>query len=191
MSLRDECMYLARQVLWKQGGTSSDVVETLAEKFLGIAEAYQQFVREERESDIVIEHAVRYLADTHAIPPMGTDTSWFVTAMEVVMQLAVPNKGMTQESAALLPCLQQGIASALASAPVSREEMRIEDEDADQLKRFEEAGCEWGLVSELLDLVERLHHGDVIDEAGWRLMRNAAIAAPLTRRARRDAGMDG
>ena len=190
MSLRDECMYLARQVLWKQGGNSSDVVETLAAKFLGIAEDYQQFVRQERESDDVIAYAVRYVADTHAIPPMGTDTSWFLTAMEVLMQLAVPNKGMTQESAELLHCLQQGIASALASAPTSRQEMRIDDEDAEQLKRLEAAGCEWGLVSDLLDLLEKLQHGDMIDEDGRRLMRNAAMAAPLTRHARREAGME-
>jgi hypothetical protein len=191
VNLEDECRYLARQVLWKQGGSSSDVVETLAARFLGFAKEYEQYVREERESDDVIAHAVRYLADTHAIPPMGTDTGWFVTAMEVLMELAVPNKSITPEAAAVLPCLQQGIGQAIARAPITRDEMRIEDEDAEQLKRLEDAGCEWGLVSDLLDLLEKLQHGDMIDEGGRRLLRNAAMAAPLTRRARLDGGMDG
>lgn len=190
MKLRDECLYLARQVLWGQGGGSSDVVETLGEKFLAIAQEHEQHVRENRETDEVIAQAVRYLADTHAIPPMGTDTAWFATAMEVLMSLAVPDSHVTEEAAAVLPRLQEGIEEAIALAPTSREEMRIEDSDASQIATFQEVGCEWGLVSSLLDVVERMYHGDPMTDEERRLIRNAAMSAALTRNARQDAGLN-
>lgn len=190
MTLRDECMYLAKQVLWNQGGGSSDVVETLGERFLAIAKEHEQYVRENRETDDVIAHAVRYLADVHAIPPMGTDTSWFSTAMEVLMQLAVPNAGVGEEAVKVLPRLQEGIGQAIATAPTSREEMRIEDEDASVIKSFTEAGVQWGLVSELLDVVEKIHHGDPMSDEERRMLRNAAMSAALTRKARQDEGLD-
>lgn len=190
MDLRTECMYLARQLLWNQGGCSSDVVETLGERFLAIAREHEEHVRQNRERDQVIAQAVRYLADMHAIPPMGTDTAWFATAMEVLMQLAVPNGRVSVDAAEVLPSLQEGIAQAIGRAPVSRDEMRIEDEDAEEIARFTEAGVEWGLVSSLLDLVEKAQHGDPMSEEERRLMRNAAMSAALTRKARKDRGME-
>lgn len=183
--LAQACLHLARQVLWKTTGASTDVTETLAGKFLDIAEDHQDLVRQVRENDHVIEHAVRYLADVHAIPPMGTDTSWFRDSLEVLIELAVPNRGLTPEAAKLMPCLQQGIAESLADVPVSRSEVRIEDEDAQLLEFLQEAGCQYGCVSDLLDLIERLYHGDPLADEDRRFMMLAAMAAPLTRNARK------
>ncbi|WKB50555.1 hypothetical protein [Eleftheria terrae] len=178
------CKYLARRVLSQSGAASSDVIETLADRFFTIAENHQDFVRHQRESDDVIEHAVRYLADVHALPPMGTDVEWFREAMNVLIELAVPNTGLTNDAAKLLPHVQEGIAQSLAGMPVPRSELRIDDEDAQLLKRFEEAGCEHGCTSDLLDLAERIYHGDPLSEEDRRILKLAALAAPITRHAR-------
>lgn len=106
------------------------------------------------------------------------------------MEIAVPNSGLNEESAKLLPCLQVGIAEALADVPVSRNSVRIEDEDAKELKSLERAGVEWGCVSDMMDLMERLYHGDPLDESDLHRYRLYALAAPLTRQARIDAGLD-
>lgn len=188
--LSTACTYLAKQVLYGNGAESMDVVETLAGKFLSICEGHQEYVRSNRETDEVIENSVWYLADVHAIPPMGTSTSWFSDAMSVLIELAVPNAGLGANSARVMPQIQEGIAQALAGAPISKEDVRLDEEDARAIKQLEKAGSEYGLVSDLLDLVERLYHGDPIDAESKRFFHAAALAAPLTRRSRIESGID-
>lgn len=175
------CREVARQVLWQNGAASTDVVETLAVKFLAIAEEHQDFVRRQRESDDVIAHAVQYMAHVHAIPPSGTDTTWFRHTLSTLMELAVPNTGLTAEASRFLPCAQEGIRESLADVPVSRRSTRIEDEDAKMLKRMQDAGVEHGVASDLLDLLERLYHGDPLGEEDQRFFYLSSVAAPLTR----------
>jgi hypothetical protein len=188
--LSTACTHLARQVLYGNGSESKDVVETLAGKFLAICEQHQHYVRCNRESDNVIENSVWYLADVHAIPPMGTSTSWFSEAMSVLIELAVPNTALGANSARLMPQIQEGIAQSLANSPISKEDVRLDDEDARTIKLFESAGSEYGIVSDLLDLVQRLHHGDPLDAEEKRLFHVASLAAPLTRRTRIESGID-
>lgn len=178
------CQHLARQVLTDSGGLSTDVMETLAGRYNEIAETHQDYVRKQRDTDDVIEHAVRYLADVHVNPGRGTDLVWFREALNVLIELAVPNTGLTAEAVKLLPCIQEGVSSALADEPVPREQTRISDEDAVTLKRMTDAGREHGVASELLDLLERLYHGEALDEDARRFMMLAAMAAPITRQAR-------
>lgn len=184
------CTHLARQVLYSNGSESKDVVETLAGKFLAICQQHQDYVRGNRESDDVIENSVWYLADVHAIPPMGISTSWFSEVMSVLIELAVPNAALGENSARVIPQIQEGIAQALANAPISKENIRLDDQDARTIKLFELAGSEFGMVSDLLDLVQGLYHGDPLDEEAKRLFHVAALAAPLTRRARIESGLD-
>ena len=184
------CEAVARQVLWRSGAASSDVVETLARKFLEIAEEHQDFVRCQRETDVVIAHAVRYIAHVHAIPPIGTDTAWFRDALTVLMELAVPNTGLDQEASQFLSCVQEGIRDSLADVPVPRSTMRIEDDDAEEVRLMQDAGVAYGVTSDLLDLIEKLFHGDPLTEAEQRLFRLAAVAAPMTRQARLANGLD-
>ena len=184
------CKAVAREVLWRNGAASNDVVETLAGKFLAIAEEHQDFVRGQRETDVVIAHAVRYIAHAHAIPPSGTDTKWFRDSLAVLMELAVPNRGLDEGAARFLPYVQEGIRESLADVPVSRNSMRIEDEDAANIRRMQEAGTEHGVASDLLDLIEKLFHGDPLTEEDQRFFHLAAVAAPMTRQARIANGMD-
>ena len=111
------CQEVARAVLWRSGGDSSDVVETQAAKYFAIARDHQDFVRGQRDDDMVIENDVRYLARVHAIPPMGTDTFWFSNSLSVLIELAVPNSGLDEISAAVMPDLQVGIIQALERFP--------------------------------------------------------------------------
>lgn len=101
------CTHLAHQVLYGNGSESKDVVETLAEKFVDICKQHQHYVRCSRESDDVIENSVWYLADVHAIPPMGTSTSWFSEAMSVLIELAVPNAALGAHSARVMPQIHE------------------------------------------------------------------------------------
>jgi hypothetical protein len=121
---------------------------------------------------------------------MKTDTSWFSQAMSLLLELAVPNTGLTANSFKLIPQLQEGMAQTMADAPMSSTEMRLEDSETKIIKMFEAAGSEYGQVSDLLDLVERLYHADPLDAEIKRYFAVAAFAAPLVRRARIELGID-
>jgi hypothetical protein len=182
--LEAACTEVAREVLWRNGAASADVVETLAHKFLAIAEEHQHFVRQQRESDDVIANAVRYIAHVHAIPPSGTDTRWFAEVLHVLMELAVPNAGLTPSAATFLTNVQEGIRESLADVPEPRSLTRIEDDDAVTLQRMKDAGVEHGVASDMLDLLEKIYYGDPLQPEDKRMFYLAAVAAPLTRHAR-------
>ncbi|GGC09149.1 hypothetical protein GCM10007205_17880 [Oxalicibacterium flavum] len=189
-NLFDSCKAVARQVLLKNGKTSNDVIETLAEKFLAIAETHQDFIRRQRESDDVIAYAVQYIADVHAILPMGTDTAWFTTTLATLLELAVPNSAVTDEAAPLLPCIQQGIREALSSIPISRGVLRLYDEDAESIRRLQDAGVEHGIACNMQELLEKLFHGDPLTHDDEHFFYLVAIGAPFTRQKRSTQGLD-
>lgn len=178
------CREVAKEVLWRNGAASADVIETLAVKFLGIAEEHQDFVRRQRESDDVIADAVRYIAHVHAIPPNGTDTTWFRDTLATLMELAVPNAGLTVAASKFLYGVQEGIRESLTDVPVPRNSTRIDDDEANMLKRMQDAGVNHGVTSDLLDLLERLYHGDPLGKEDTRFFFLSSVAAPLTRSAR-------
>lgn len=86
--------------------------------------------------------------------------------------------------------INASIAQSLANSPISKEDVRLDDEDARTIKLFESAGSEFGIVSDLLDLVQRLYHGDPLDAEDKRLFHVVSLATPLTRRARIESGID-
>lgn len=178
------CLAVSREVLRQNGTASSDLVETLAARFLALAEGHQDFVRQQRETDDVIAHAVNYIAHVHANPSRGTDTGWFRDVLAALIELAVPNTGLDEDAALLFPDLQCGLRQSLADVPVSRATFRIEDDEAVELQRMQEAGIEHGAVSDLLDVMERLYYGDPLSPVDQRYFALAAVAAPLTRSAR-------
>jgi hypothetical protein len=179
-----ECKNLARKVLWNNCALSNDVIDTLADKFLKIADDHSDYVTSNYGNDELLSHIVRYLSEVHAVPTMGTDTKWFQEAFRVLLELACPNSGVTEEGSALFSFIQDGIRSSLAEVPVHRNLLKLEDVDVQSLKYFEEAGVQFGIVSSLLDVVERHFHGGKLTPHDQALFRIAAIAAPLTRHAR-------
>ncbi|CDN60911.1 hypothetical protein I35_2388 [Burkholderia cenocepacia H111] len=183
--LKHACISLARTVLWRNGAESNDVVETLAERFEELAREHEDFVRRQRESDDVIADAVTYLEHVHALPT-GTETEWFRQALNVLMEIAVPNTGHSQESAQMLSHLQFGIRQSLADTPVPRAAQRITDDEAKQVQYLSEAGQQYGAVSDILDIAEKVYYGDPLDSDDTHMLYLAAIAAPLTRQARKE-----
>ena len=55
---------------------------------------------------------------------------------------------------------------------------------AGEIKLLQEAGCEYGVVSDLLDLAEKVFHGENLDEFQKELLLTAATAAPFVRQER-------
>ena len=178
------CVEVAQTILGRK--SSPDVIETVAGRYFSIACDHQDFVRGQREGDDVIANAVRYLAHTQAIPPMGTDTAWFMNSLGTLLEVAVPNTMLDKDSERFLDQLQEGIRQSRSTIPVERKDYVLEDDDVKWMKHLESAGVEYGAVSDLLDLMERLYQGLPLDHDGQRMFRLASLAAPFTRHARED-----
>jgi len=178
------CKEVARAVLVTNRGGSADLIDTVARRYLAHALSHQDYVRGRRESDDVIEHAVQYIAGVHAIPPLGTDDVWFASTLSTLIELAVPNSILEGQSCQLLAHLQEGLAEAAAHRPVERADLRLSEDDAREIARLQAAGQEHGAVSDLLDLIERLFHGDLLAPEEKKLFLLASLAAPLTRHVR-------
>lgn len=115
-ALNDACLELAKQVLWSSKGTSSDIVETLAGKFQDEALHHVDFIAGQDRDPNILTRAIHYLAEAHAIPPMGTDISWFREMLSCLVELAVPNSGLTRRGAEFLKDVQVGITDSIQTA---------------------------------------------------------------------------
>jgi hypothetical protein len=115
-ALNDACLELARQVLVTKSGASNDIVETLAAKFQDEALHHLDFIISQGRDPNILTRAVHYLVDAHAIPPMSSDISWFREMLTCLVELAVPNSGLTQKGAEFLTDVQIGIAASLHDA---------------------------------------------------------------------------
>lgn len=160
------CVEVAQSILGRK--SSPDVIETVAGRYYSIACDHQDHVRSQREGDDVIANAVRYLAHTQAIPPMGTDAAWFMNSLGTLLEVAVPNAMLDQDSERFLDQLQEGIWQSRSTIPVDRKDFVLEDDDVQWMKYLESAGVEYGAVSDLLDLMERMYQGLPLDEDGQR-----------------------
>src|SRR6266581_1780778 len=96
-ALHAACLGVARETLWKPKGEKKSTVEeigALAKKLHTVALLHVEFITEQGRDPNILVRAVRYLAHTHAIPPMRDDTGWFVDMLEVLIELACPNTGI-------------------------------------------------------------------------------------------------
>jgi hypothetical protein len=112
-ALNDACLTLAKQVLTTKNGVSNDIVETLAAKFQDEALRHSDFIIGQDRDPNLLTRAIYYLTDAHAIPPMGSDIGWFQQMLTCLVDLAVPNAGLTDKGAEFLKDLQVGIAESL------------------------------------------------------------------------------
>lgn len=81
---------------------------------------------------------------------------------------------------------EPGLTQSRSTIPAPGKDCVLEDDDVKWMKHLESAGVEYGAVSELLNLVERLYQGLPLDEDCKRMLSLASLAAPLTRHARED-----
>ncbi|MBA5690640.1 hypothetical protein [Rugamonas apoptosis] len=115
-ALNDACLELAKQVLWTNNGVSSDIVETLAARFQDEVLSHVDFIVGQNRDPNILTRAVHYLVDSHAIPPMGSDIAWFRQMLTCLVELAVPNSGLTPKGAEFLKDVQIGIEESIESA---------------------------------------------------------------------------
>ena len=107
--LEAACREVAKTTLWTGGDASADLVETYAHKLMQRSEHHIQYISDMDRDPNILTRAIRYLAHTHAIPPMGSDIEWFASMLECLIELAVPNAGQTAESSAFLRDVREGI----------------------------------------------------------------------------------
>lgn len=180
--LRYHCRKFVVEVMRYQQVKSSDLLETLVEQLVDVSRHHAGFAHDMYGDWEVVTRAIDYLAHIHDGPWQGVD--WFKTSLGILLELAVPNTGMTEDSAAFLPDLQRGIAQSFQGAPVQRRSMQLSDEDVALVMTLRDAGQEYGLVSDLLDVCEKLTRGEPMGHEDQWILKLAANAAPFTRVAR-------
>ena len=178
-SVNFACVHFLRKALWRQGAASNDIVDSLAAELTEKIFHWTDWCENLRGDSEVVSRAIRYLTEQHDGPWKGAD--WFVDSIQLLIQLAVPENILDEDSVAFLYDVQQGISQSIQTAPIRKEELRITDSMTKQIKLFQEAGCEYGTVSDLLDLVESLFHGERLQDYQKELLLVAATAAPFTR----------
>jgi hypothetical protein len=182
------CLRFLRVVPWRQGAASNDVVDSLAAELTLVAEEHAEWAIEQRGDWEIVSRAIDYMAAIHDGPWQGK--AWFETTLRVLMELAVPNTGLDESSAAFLKDIQRGVGQSFQSAPVAKSELRVTDEVAVMVRTFTDAGCEYGLVSDLLDLCEEIFHGEVMSDTDRYTLLVAATAAPFVRQERQARKID-
>ncbi len=105
--LRQACFTVARNTKWAQRPMDVAEIQAFSDRLFEIA---QSRIHEPLKRDAaVIARAVHYLNCTYAIPPLGEDTKWFGTALEVVLEIARPNSGLSDEAKPFLTDMMDGI----------------------------------------------------------------------------------
>jgi hypothetical protein len=108
-ALNDACIQVAWQVLRSSKGVSTDLVETLASRYEQEALHHVESIQALGGDPNLLTRAVHFIADAHAIPPMGTDIIWFRNMLDFAVELAVPNAGLSNEAAAFLDDVRHGL----------------------------------------------------------------------------------
>ncbi|EJL90444.1 hypothetical protein PMI16_01842 [Herbaspirillum sp. CF444] len=178
-SVNFSCIHFLRKVLWRQGAASNDIVDSLAAELTEKIFHWSDWCENLRGDAEIVSRAIQYLAEQHDGPWRGVD--WFVNSIQLLIQLAVPENVLDENSVDFLYDVQQGISQSIQTAPIRKEELRITDSMAKQIKLLQEAGCEYGAVSDLLELVESVFHGERLEGYQKELLLVAATAAPFVR----------
>ena len=115
-ALHAACLEVARETLWKPKGEKKTTVKeigALAEKLHTVALHHVEFITEQGRDPNILVLAVRYLAHTHAIPPMRDDTGWFMDMLQVLIELACPNTDLPPRGKAFIADLRKGLSAKL------------------------------------------------------------------------------
>lgn len=89
--LRAACFEAARSAKWKHKPQPVENIQELADKFYEIAAEKAKEIHETDEDSQIVNRAVWYLAQVHAIPPMRDDLRWFHEMLEALLEVALPN----------------------------------------------------------------------------------------------------
>jgi len=115
-ALHAACLQVAGETLWTMKGekkSTAKEIEDHAAKLKGIALHQLEFITEQGRDPNILVRAVRYLAHTHAIPPMRNDTRWFTDMLEVLLELACPNTSIPPRGKEFITDLRRGLSAKL------------------------------------------------------------------------------
>jgi hypothetical protein len=115
-ALHAACLEVARATLWNPDSEKKSTekkIEALAEKLHTVALHHLEFITETNRDPNLLVRAVRYLAHTHAIPPMRDDTGWFLDMLQVLIELACPNTDLPPRGKAFIADLRRGLSAKL------------------------------------------------------------------------------
>jgi hypothetical protein len=113
-ALEERCYELARSIRWKNDRVDEVLARAMVEGYVREALFHEEYlVGQGRDPNLVVE-AVRYLAQVHAIPPHEGNMEWFRTALEILVELACPNAGVTEAQRKFFEELEEGIAESKA-----------------------------------------------------------------------------
>ena len=105
--LKQACFTVARNTKWVQRPMDVAEIQAFA---LTLFEIAQKHIYDPLGRDAaLVARAVHYLNCTYAMPPLGEDTQWFGTALEVVLEIARPNTGLNDEAKPFLTDMMDGI----------------------------------------------------------------------------------
>ena len=181
-ALRFACVRFLQVALWRQGASSNDIVDSMADDLALKVSHLAEWCDEQRQDADILTRAVDHLRIHHDGPWRGAE--WFVNALTILIEIAVPNTGHDEMTVAFLRDLQVGIGQSIQQAPASRAETRITDDIARDIQRLKETAASNPLVADLLNLSEALLHGRSLDEEQSRLLLVAGTAAPFSRQNR-------
>jgi hypothetical protein len=114
--LHAACVEIARTTLWRpkeEVQPTEEDVEALAAQYVEHALRRIDFVTGQGRDPNLLVRAARYLAHTHALPPMGNNTGWFPEMLDVLIELACPNTGLPRQGKAFMADLRRGISEKL------------------------------------------------------------------------------
>jgi hypothetical protein len=89
--LKAACFDAALNAKWELKPQPVEDIQALADRFYEIAETRAKEIHEVNEDSQIVNRAVWYLAQVHAIPPMRDDVRWFHEMLEALLELALPN----------------------------------------------------------------------------------------------------
>ena len=98
VALYEACKKVAIHTLWQtpEPYDLSDIIDTeqiekTVQGYFKEALFYEEFVIEQNKDPNLITRAVLYLSESHAVPPMKEDLTWFKNMLEVLIELVCPN----------------------------------------------------------------------------------------------------
>jgi len=114
--LKSVCFEFAQSAMWERKPTDVAAIQTFANLVYDAAIFHVEFIQSQQRNPDIVTECVRYLTLKHAIPPMRDDIAFVRNSLEVLIELACPNQGVSLEQESFFKEILQGISEARTDA---------------------------------------------------------------------------
>lgn len=114
--LRSACFDYAKAVIWDRKPTDVSEIQRFADAVFAEAMHHIEFIEGQNRNPNLVTYCVRYLELKHSIPPMRDDIRLVRNALEVLVELACPNQGITSDQITLFEEISHGMKEAESDA---------------------------------------------------------------------------